>query len=34
MKTMTDKKEAFKCKCCGATSDTPKKCCGEAMQKK
>jgi len=34
MKTATEKKEAFKCKSCGMTSDTPKKCCGTAMEKK
>jgi len=33
MKTATAKKEAFKCKSCGMTSDTPKKCCGAAMEK-
>ena len=34
MKTATEKKEAFKCKSCGATSETSKKCCGTAMEKK
>ena len=30
---MTEKKETYKCKACGAKSETPKKCCGEAMEK-
>ena len=34
MAQMTEKKETYKCKACGAKSETPKKCCGEAMEKK
>ena len=33
MKTMTEKKQGFKCKACGAKSETAKKCCGSAMEK-
>jgi hypothetical protein len=31
---MTDKKETYKCKACGAKSEIPKKYCGAAMKKK
>ena len=34
MKTMTDKKEVYKCKSCGATFEKSKECCGKAMEKK
>ena len=34
MSQMTDKKQTYKCKACGATSEKPQKCCGEAMEKK
>jgi hypothetical protein len=34
MSQMTDKKGSYKCKACGAKSETPKKCCGVAMEKK
>jgi len=33
MKTMAEKKQGFKCKACGAKSETAKKCCGSAMEK-
>ncbi len=34
MKVKTDKKQSYKCKSCGAESETSKKCCGTAMEKK
>ena len=34
MSPKNGKKQTYKCKSCSATSETPKKCCGTAMQKK
>jgi hypothetical protein len=34
MSQITEKKETYKCKACGAKSDKPQKCCGTAMEKK